>query len=402
MKRFLILFLLLLLGLSPSLDAQTPSKGIWLSREEIAALPVTGTAWSAMKAAADSAWGTPKLSDQNDPDNVLCLAGAFVYARTGDASYRTKVINQVLRIPGSEDGGETLALGRELAAYVIAADLVGLPADKEPGFKAWLSGVRTKTLSGKTLISTSEHKQNNWGVICRYSRIVCAVYLDDAADLARCAKIERGWLGDHVAWNFSQDDFGDDLSWQSDPAHPVGINPKGALIQGHNVDGVLPDEERRAGSFVWPAPKTNYSWTGLEGALCSAWVLSRFGYADIFNVQDKALLRAYTWLHQVNNYPAEGNDLVQIWIVNAVYGTNFPTKSPAPLSRAFGWTDWTHSRPLTPDVPKDFAATFEFHYRADTKDWSSNRLSNDTSKPGIGSTPSTALANWLQVNAGEP
>jgi len=59
--------------------------------------------------------------------NVRVLANALVFARTGDPARRARVVEACRAAMGTEAGGRTLALGRELLAYVVAADLVGLP-----------------------------------------------------------------------------------------------------------------------------------------------------------------------------------------------------------------------------------------------------------------------------------
>ena len=41
--------------------------------------------------------------------------------------------------------------------------------------------------------------------------------------------------------------------------------------------------------------------------------------------------------------PPEGDDIWQPWLVNAVYGTDFPVESPTDPGKNMGWTDWTHS-----------------------------------------------------------
>src|SRR6185369_10210084 len=98
---------------------------IWINRTEIATLPMSGPAWDQLKAWADQPAGIPNLADQDQMNNVYVLAKALVYARTGIESYRTDVINQCMMAINTElnSGGRTLSLGRELAAYVIAADI---------------------------------------------------------------------------------------------------------------------------------------------------------------------------------------------------------------------------------------------------------------------------------------
>ncbi|MCB0142985.1 MAG: alginate lyase family protein, partial [Caldilineaceae bacterium] len=241
----------------------------------------------------------------------------------------------------TEAGGRTLALGRELAAYVISADLIDLQ-HVDPGldgrFRNKLRELLTKTLDGKTLIETHEQRPNNWGTHAGASRAAVAVYLGDKAELERTAQVFHGWLGDISAYSgFS---YNSDLSWQADSSHPVGINPAGATKDGHSIDGALPEEMRRGGSFRWPPASTNYAWEGLQGAFVQAEILARAGY-PVYEWEDRALLRAVEFLYGIN-WPAESDDQWMPWMVNKIYGTNFPTATKAHAGKNMGWTDWTH------------------------------------------------------------
>jgi hypothetical protein len=233
-------------------------------------------------------------------------------------------------------------LGRELAAYVIAADLIDLPNydsnfDNQQ-FRPWLRRTLTEDLEGRTLQSTHEDRPNNWGTHAGASRAAVAVYLGDQAELERTAQVFKGWLGDRSSYaGFA---YGK-LDWQCNPSEPVGINPAGCMKEGHSIDGVLPDDQRRDGPFQWPPPKENYVWEGLQGALAQAVILSNAGY-DVWNWEDQALLRAVRWLHEQANFPAEGDDAWQPHLVNYYYGTDFPAVVPARPGKNVGWTDWTH------------------------------------------------------------
>jgi hypothetical protein len=247
-------------------------------------------------------------------------------------------VNTCLLAIGTEDSGRTLALGRNLIGYVIAADLVGLPFVADLVFSAWLDGVRTEDLDGRTLISTHEDRPNNWGTHAGASRMAAALYLGDTEDFEAAATVFRGWLGDRDA--YAGFEYGE-LWWQADPQEPVGINPEGSTIQGYPVDGVLPDDQRRGGPFEWPPPAENYVYEALQGAIAAAVILDRQG-RDVFEWEDRALLRAYRWLHDHPDFPAQGDDTWQPHLVNYHYGTLFPAPVPSHHGKNVGWTDWTH------------------------------------------------------------
>lgn len=329
--------------------AQEPTVYLWLSREQLQQLPTTGPAWERLKEKADEAAGDPTLSNQDSDTGVRILAKALIYGRTGQSTYRAEVSTaiEVITFGNTEDGGRTLALGRNLVAYVIAADLIDLRAYKpalDDQFRAKLRTLLTKPLEGwgsqRTLQQTHELRANNWGTTSGASRIAVALYLGDRAELDRSAQVFRGYLGDLNAYNgFNYDE---DLSWQADPAHPVGINPVGATKDGHSIDGALPEEMRRGGAFQWPPLETNYPWGALQGAVVQAALLQQAGY-PAWEWQDKALLRAVQFLYKIG-WPAVGDDEWIIPLINCVYHTNFPVVTPAQPGKNVGWTDWTHAQ----------------------------------------------------------
>lgn len=312
--------------------------GIWISTAEIAELPTDGPAWESVLEHAMEAPGTPVLSDQDQDDNVFVLARAFVCVRLSDEAMCESVRSSVMAAMGTEDGGRTLALGRELFAYVVAAELVGLAEADEAAFREWLAGVVVEELDGRTLVSTHEERPNNWGTHAGASRLAAAIYLGDEAEIERCADVFHGWLGARDV--YAEFEYGE-LDWQADPDAPVGINPAGAMRDGHSIDGVIPDDQRRAGGFTWPPQKENYVYGALEGALVQAAMLHRRGYPS-FEWEDQAILRALEWLHDEADYPAEGDDTWQPHVVNHFYGTDFPAEVPAATGKNVAFTDWTH------------------------------------------------------------
>jgi hypothetical protein len=322
-------------GVLLALRTAACAQEIWLSADEVQALPVSGPAWEHIKGAADSVIGPPNLSDQDQDHNVLILAKALVYARTGESGYRIEVIRNCLAAIGTEQGGTTLALGRELAAYVIAADLIGFRG--EP-FTAWLRQCRRTALDGQTLIQTHERRPNNWGTHAGASRLAVALYLDDRQEIERAAQVFRGWVGDRTAYDGFE--FGA-LAWQADPIRPVAVNPRGSVRDGFVLDGALPDEMRRGGRFQDPPVRTGYPWGALQGAIVQAELLHRAGY-PAYEWQDRAILRAVEFLYGID-WPPAGDDEWLAWIINKRYGKDFPTNVAARPGKNMGWTNWTHA-----------------------------------------------------------
>jgi hypothetical protein len=322
-----------------------PIRGIWISPERLASRPMSGVAWASLFAATRKPCGPPHLDDQEDQANICVMANALVFARTGQLKYQVPVVFAVRAIVESPPyRGRALSLGRKLAAYVISADLIQLH-DVDPtldrAFRARLGDLlTTPTRPGPgNLVECHERRPNNWGTHCGAARAAVAAYLGDRTQLNRVAAVFKGWLGDRASYaGFT---YGD-LSWQCDPDKPVGINPKGCARGGYSIDGVLPEEERRAGGgFRWPPPREPYVWGGLSGALTTAIILDRAGY-DVWNWQDQALLRAFEWLYTVAGFQAEGDDTWQPYVVNFYYRRSFPAPAPARPGKQVGWTDWTH------------------------------------------------------------
>ena len=311
---------------------------VWVSPQVLATRPIQGPAWNELLETADEPLGTPDLSDKNDETDILVLARALVYARTGLPKYGQEARVACMAAIGTEQGGTTLSLGRNLLGYVVAADLVGLSPGDDARFRDWLRSLLDMELDGRTLRSTHEDRPNNWGTHAGASRAAIAVYLSDPQEVARVAKVFRGYLGDRNAYAGFK--YGA-LWWQANPAQPVGINPRGATLQGRSVDGVIPDDQRRGGAFTWPPPKENYAYEALQGAVAQALILERVGYKP-WGWSNFALGRAFKWLHEEAKYPAQGDDTWLPHVINAVYGTKFPAPIPSRPGKNMGFTDWTH------------------------------------------------------------
>lgn len=329
---------------------------ILMSRAQLLSRPTSGAAWTALKARADSSVGTPDISNQDESADQTTFAKSLVFARTGITSYRSAVIAALKAAVGTESGGRTLALARNLPGYVLAADFIDLgsadPSFDQSTFKPWLRSLLTKPLDGRTLVSTHEDRPNNWGTHAGAARAAVAGYLGDSGQLARTAQVFRGYLGDRTAYaGFS---YGE-LSWQCDPSHPVGINPP-CTRSGIDIGGVMPDDLRRGGGLQWPPASTGYPWEGLQGAVLQAELLRAQGY-DAWSWSNKAILRAVKFLYDRAHWPATGDDEWQTWLIDARYGTSYRAAAPVRGGKNFGFTDWLYGPAGSGPAPAPVPAT---------------------------------------------
>ena len=266
--------------LLPLGGAQASSGSVLISPEAIRALPMTGTAWTSLLKYATATDGVPDIADQDSSNDVHTLAEALVFVRTGTTSFRTRVLANLHAAVGTEAGGRTLALGRNLPSYVIAADLINLdvvdPTFNSDVFRPWLRSLLSKTMAdGTTLRQIHELRPNNWGTHAGAARAAIAVYLGDATELARTARVFQGWLGDRSVYAGFK--YGTDTSWQADTSHAVAIDAVGSTkaYDGTDIalDGALPDEMRRGDTFRWAPTYTGYPWEALQGAVLQAEIL---------------------------------------------------------------------------------------------------------------------------------
>jgi PKD repeat protein len=335
---------LAIVGPFASVPARGATIGLITSPGELAALPMIGAAWDRMKAAADGSLGTADAGDPNGNHDVLTLAVALVYGRTGITSYRAKAADAIMSAIGTEDGSGANMFGRNLISYVISADLIDFASfdpTREAVFRSWLSDVRFEAFSDGSLVSEDRKRANNHGRVAGAARLIASLYLGDGADVAEAVAIFKGWLGDRTSYDGFT--WNSDLSWQADPTHPVGVNPVGATKGGLSIDGALPEEMRRGCRFTVPPCPTTYPWGAFQGVLLAAEVLHRQGY-DVWNWEDRALPRAVDFVRDLDlaygGWWAKGDDVWQPWLINHAFGTSYPTVPVTSLGKTFGWTDW--------------------------------------------------------------
>lgn len=313
------------------------TRNLWIDRGVLISRPTSGSAWDRLSSDARGGWGSADISDQESDHDVLTFAGALYAVRMNDTGMRNRVVAAIESAIGTESGGRTLALGRNLTAYVLAADLVGYDSSQ---FRNWLNRVRTENLDGLTLISTHNVRPNNWGTHAGAARIAADLFLGDTADLARAVRVFHGYLGDRSA--YAGFNFGDD-EWQANPSAPVPINPANATKLGINVDGAIVDDIRRCECAVTsPAPKENYQWEAMQGIATQATLLQAAGYTDIWSRSNAAIYRATRFLYEQADFPVDGDDSFVVFLIDAALGTNYSAGERANMGKGIAYTDYTH------------------------------------------------------------
>ena len=319
----------------PLPDPPVEITGIWSSRAELALLPMTGPGWNAVLADASKDTSNPDVGNQNDNTNCYVLAAAIVAERLAAAGetdeavrYRKKVVDAVEKIvrDGQPDGSRTLAWGREIGAYVMAADLVGYRTEAFENYlkdaaDKWICSDRHQTLHEMTL-----ERPNNWGAMGFGTMCAIYTYLGDKNSLQTIRDI---WMTTIVGPSAKSFRYGADLSWQADPKNPMVINPAGSSKEGLSLDGLQPEEMRRGAPFTTQnITPTGYPFEALQGWIMAARILERQGM-PIWEEGDRALYRAvyalqvYLTERYGTSWSFSGDDLWMLEFVDRVYGSDF-------------------------------------------------------------------------------
>ncbi len=365
------------LGLASSLNhaGRDAAPGMLVSSERLASLPTSGPAWVYMKQQADRALAgmdldstpspaSPWLPNFNGAGTVLrpgvqTLAAALVHARTGEEAYRDHVIAASRYLIGSDDApatdgtgadDRTLAIARNIGAYVLAADLVGMPHEttgSRPGYTRvrwdeWLAALRTQTSEATpncdSITSCSNERGHNWGAFATAARIAIDIYLGDAPDLAAAVERYRRFLGESRSGSQWTPSRAFDRSYACGSPW-TAINPADC---GPAKDGmIVEDISRSAGAFPdYDETGIAYTSESYQALLFAAILLDRRGY-DPFAWGDQALLRVMRWLEREGVPQGTGASVERhhTWIVNHFYSEDFPTV-PAGMGRTLGFTDW--------------------------------------------------------------
>ncbi|MCH7587930.1 MAG: hypothetical protein IIC78_07840 [Chloroflexi bacterium] len=328
-------------------------EGIWISPAEIMALPTSGPLWKEVKTAADKLPAATAFGGHGSTHDVYTMAAALVAVRLDDDGRRRIVADEILEAVSNkvEQDGNSLSLTRTAAGYIISADIIDLKIfdpSIDAIFRDWVQYVvYDLKLDGATQLD-KHYKANNHGTQAAVVRLAADLYLGKMDDFSVAAEMLKAWLGDPNTFTGSFN-WGN-LCWQADPLNPVGINRAGSrmTVAGalRDVDGLQPDEQRRAGcpADQWPPPEDVHVWGGLQGIVGQMHILSRHGY-EAWDWANQAALRALIWQFDPvrGDSPASGDDLFILPMIDCVYGSNFWNGGTVGHGKQVGWSAWTQA-----------------------------------------------------------
>ena len=305
------------------------------SRTDMLSRPLSGVAWTAVRSAADASPGVPDITcnPTSRQHPATTLAAALVYARTGQTAYRTKAIALIesARATARDCGNAILSLGRQLGAYVLAADYVGY---RDASFVAWVSAIRTRDFPSshsrwRVLAATAADTSNNWGTFALASLIASDAYLGDTGGLARDWALFR--------------DYGDG---SSSFAHTSGYQAVWSCPAGYEINPASCSDSRKEGAAVEDSSRTTfptiagYPAEAAQGYVIQAELLGRAGY-PAWTVNDRQICRNALWRQRMGNLNYSSVDRYVTYVTNARCGLSQPV-SGAPFGRIFGFTDWLY------------------------------------------------------------
>jgi len=343
----------------PPPPPSTTTHGVILDRAELMALPTTGNAWAAVLNQANSQSITgANLSDMNMQHDVGTLAVALAGVRLNSPALILKAKACLEDAIGTEAGGDSMDVGRSLAAYVIAADVLDIRSG--PIFE-WLDSFRTKKIphdnTGALMTIRSRAWETGTNASCQVGlcSVALAVYLRDADWVRENWDAYRRICGDKTSpFTLKANTFGD--PWQADISNRVGIQPVGAVKNGLNIDGAYLDMGRSnpipKPSLSYDARMSLYPWVSLNGIIWAGLILHRQGF-PAFEIQDRAILRAVKFMRRLardtGNMGWWGTDKKEDvkWLAHVAYPADLPlSEYPITLPVAnhdqVGWSDWTH------------------------------------------------------------
>lgn len=320
-------------------------------------LPTEGPAWDALLSAAKKQTvDGANLSDMHNQHDVGTLSVALAGMRLGDAALIEKGHACLRDAIGTEAKGDSMDVGRSLAAYVFAADVLDI---RSGPIYEWLAGFRTRKIphdnTGVPMTFRDRAWETGTNASCQVglSSLALAVYLRDEEWFEKEWDCFRRICGDRTSpFVLKPNQFGD--PWQEIPGDRVGIQSKGAVVNDVNVDGAYVDMGRSnpkpVASLKYDSRMSLYPWVSLNSVIWAAAIFKRLG-KPAFEIEDQAVLRAVKYLRRLarenNNMGWWGADKKEDakWIAKVAYDLpldEYPISLPVGNHDQVGWSDWLY------------------------------------------------------------
>lgn len=332
-------------------------RGVIIDHDELMALPTSGAAYEALHSRAKSQTVTgAKLSDMHMQHDVGTLSVALDGVRLDDAALIAKAKACLTDAIGTEAGGDSMDVGRSLAAYVMAADVLDI---RSGPIYEWLAGFRTKKIphdnTGVPMTFRDRAWETGTNASCQVGlcSLSLAVYLRDQEWITDNWNAFRRICGDRTSpFKLKANQYGD--PWQEIPGDRVGIQNKGAKVNGIDVDGAYVDMGRSnpkpVAALKYDERMSLYPWVSLNSIIWAGAIFKRLGY-PAFEIQDRAVLRAVMYLRRLardyNQAGWWGQDKKEDakWIAHVAYPADLPLSEypihlPVAGNDQVGWSDW--------------------------------------------------------------
>jgi hypothetical protein len=351
-------------------------QAIFYKWSQLKRLPRSGASFDAGLKRARGTWQTPVFIGESASNNAQGDAdvqiGAIMAETLDDDPLREKV-RAHLRLAATKTSNWLLGLGRQLAGYVEAANLIRFA---EPEFVTWVHKmVILKHGSGdrwggyETILETAHSLNSNWALQCNRSVIAASMYLEQYGTATQKADAAR-WLRLSVlAYKRFVGEAGDyrelppfhtaENGWGGSTGLGYGINPEGSVImigeRRIDASGILQGDWLRAkgtdgredrDAKNYPPNPVTYHWEGLTPLIVTGAILHEHDIVP-FSAGNNAIVRAMKALcgksdnDPAFNNPPSGDDELCPHVVYHYTGIDFGRQlDNEPDKAGYGWLTW--------------------------------------------------------------
>lgn len=316
-------------------------RSIGASRDYIMSLPTSGTQWQQVVSMAGDAY-TVDTGDGATDGSGNAVAGALVYVRTGDTTYRDKVNAALDQVQATNPASWWhAAANRKMVGWVQAAELVGRAARNADGsLTAWGRYISEHTTvthqagpSRAAVMTRAAYGwDNNHGAAARASLAAIQAVLGDTAGLSKSCKAMQAFLGGSSAdgtyrfvmsTNPGSNEMG--ITGGAESWYVSG-NPAGIGLPGNGLrSGAIPSDAFREGATyptIGAAGRDHYIAGNLMREVAAIGILEANGCDGLWEYASSAPLRAMEWI-VANNVNVASPHNGAVGLIDDAYGRDF-------------------------------------------------------------------------------